>query len=208
VAVPQVPKVKPASQLTWPPVHDDGSVPEEDGHELMPMTGIKVPRFWRTRDDIDMNVGGTHVDGQETIFLMIASYRDFQCRETITSAFQRSDHPERLFIGAVDQIVPGDIGCLDIEIPCSVNPNQPICIYRKQISVFIMDASVATGPVTARHIGDRMYRGQYYVMQMDAHCLFIRYQIMKLWSYSVIQIAYVNMIISFFVLCVCDVWCE
>jgi hypothetical protein len=34
---------------------------------------------------------------------------------------------------------------------------------------------MATGPVTARHIGDRMYRGQYYVMQMDAHCLFVRH---------------------------------
>lgn len=38
-----------------------------------------------------------------------------------------------------------------------------------------MDASMATGPVTARHIGDRMYRGQTFVMQMDAHCIFVRH---------------------------------
>lgn len=53
---------------------------------------------------------GTKVNGQETIFLMIASYRDFQCRETIESAYRMADHPERLFVGAVDQVVPGDIG--------------------------------------------------------------------------------------------------
>lgn len=38
-----------------------------------------------------------------------------------------------------------------------------------------MSAEMATGPVTARHIGDRMYRGQYFVMQMDAHCQFVKH---------------------------------
>ena len=111
---------------------------------------------------------------------MIASYRDFQCRETITSAYMRSDHPERLFIGAVDQTVPGDIGCLDIEIPCSQDSSQPICKYRSQISIYHMDAKYATGPVTARHVGDRMYRGESFVMQMDAHCQFVRHWDTKL----------------------------
>jgi hypothetical protein len=162
-------------ELTWPPVLPDGTIPESDGYEIMPITKLQVPRFWSPPEGTDMNTIGSHVNGEETIFLMIASYRDFQCRETITSAFSRSDHPERLFIGAVDQVVAGDIGCLDIEIPCSVDANQPICKYRDQISIYKMDASIATGPVTARHIGDRMYRGQYYVMQMDAHCLFVRH---------------------------------
>ena len=45
-----------------------------------------------------------------------------------------------------------------------------------------MDASTATGPVTARHIGDRLYRGQYFVMQMDAHCPFTRH-----WDVSIIN---------------------
>ena len=44
----------------------------------------------------------------------------------------------------------GDIGCLDIDVPCSVNPDQAICKYRSQIAVFKMDAEYATGPVTAR----------------------------------------------------------
>ena len=73
----------------------------------------------------------------------------------------------------MDQLVPGDIGCLDIDIPCSEDPNQMICKYRGQISVYKMDARTATGPVAARHIGDRMYRGQQFVLQMDAHCIFI-----------------------------------
>lgn len=166
---------KDPSAMTWPPVLPGNVYPEGDGSDIMPITNLEVPRFWFPPKGEDWNTVGSHVNGEETIFLMIASYRDFQCRETITSAFQRSDHPERLYIGAVDQIVPGDIGCLDLEVPCDKDPNQPICVYRNQISVYVMDAKSATGPVTARHVGDRMYRGQYYVMQLDAHCMFVNH---------------------------------
>jgi hypothetical protein len=166
---------KPANELSWPPVQNDGNPAAEDGFDVMPLINIKVPRFFMPKTGEDFNKVGSKVHGEETIFLMIASYRDFQCRETITSAYMRADHPERLFIGAVDQVVPGDIGCLDIDIPCSQDPSQMICKYRDQISVYKMDAQYATGPVTARHVGDRMYRGEYFVMQMDAHCQFVRH---------------------------------
>jgi hypothetical protein len=181
----QVPEAAPAIvdtallkkpyELAWPPVLPDGSISTEDGVDAMPILGIKVPRFWEAPPGADVNKVGSKVGDQDTIFLMIASYRDFQCRETIASAFAKSDHPERLYVGAVDQTVPGDTGCLDVEVPCTVDPNQPLCKYRDQISVFHIDASLSTGPVTARHVGDRMYRGQTYVMQMDAHCMFVRH---------------------------------
>lgn len=184
--LPHVPKVSSQKQssesspLQWPPVLPDGSFPESDGHDIMPVTGLKVPKFWSPPSNVDLNRVGSYVNGEETIFVMIASYRDFQCRETITSAFQRADHPERLFIGAVDQVVAGDIGCLDLEVPCDKDASQPICRYRQQITLFTMDASKASGPVTARHVGDRLYRGQYYAMQLDAHCLFVRHWDTKL----------------------------
>jgi Glycosyltransferase (GlcNAc) len=164
-----------ASQLQWPPVGLNGSIPSNEGYDIMPLTGLKVPRFWVAPDGVDINKIGTKVNNFETIFLMIASYRDFQCRETIISAFSRCDHPERLFVGAVDQFVPGDIGCAQVDTPCHIDPNQVLCKYRNQISIFKMDAKYSTGPVAARHIGDRMYRGQYFVMQMDAHCHFVRH---------------------------------
>lgn len=166
---------KSSSDLHWPPISPDGSIPETDGFDIMPITALKVPRFWLPAEGVDYNTVGSRVAGEETIFLMIASYRDFQCRETIASAFERADHPERLYVGAVDQTVPGDVGCLDFEIPCSQDPTQRACQYLDQISVYRMDAQYATGPVTARHVGDRMYRGEFFVMQMDAHCKFVRH---------------------------------
>ena len=162
-------------QLMWPPVLEDHTVPAEDGADTMPILNIPVPKFWFPPPGEDINTIGTRVNGKETIFLMIASYRDFQCRETLESAFRNADSPERIFVGAVDQVVEGDTGCLDLEVSCGADPSQFACQYKSQIAVFNMDAREATGPVTARHIGDRMYRGQYFIMQMDAHCKFVRH---------------------------------
>lgn len=171
-----VPKAQSSTpSLSWPPVQLDGTVNPQDGFDIMPITKLSVPMFWTPPANQPITSIGSRVNGRETIFLMIASYRDFQCRETIASAFERADHPERLFVGAVDQVAEGDIGCTDTTVSCEEDPSQTLCKYRNQIAVYKMDASMATGPVTARHIGDRLYRGQYFVMQLDAHCMFIRH---------------------------------
>lgn len=169
------PATLPANSLEWPPVSFDGTIPERDGYDNMTLTNLPVPRFWDPPSDVVLEEVGSKVNGVETIFLMIASYRDFQCRETIASAFENADHPEALFVGAVDQISSGDISCTQLDVPCETNPDQTICKYRSQIAHFKMAAEMATGPVTARHIGDRLYRGQYFVMQMDAHCQFVKH---------------------------------
>jgi hypothetical protein len=89
-------KMLPAYKLKWPPVQPDGSILPNEGTEIMPITGLAVPRFWEAAPGSDLDKLDDRVNGHETIFLMIASYRDFQCRETIASAFSRADHPERL----------------------------------------------------------------------------------------------------------------
>jgi len=45
-----------------------------------------------------------------------------------------------------------------------------------------MDAALAVGPVFARHIGHRMYRGEYFAIQCDAHVSFI-----KDWDVDIIE---------------------
>lgn len=112
---------------------------------------------------------------ERTIFVAIASYRDWQCRDTVTSIFSAAAHPERVRVGVVDQIVDGIDGSCDVpHVPCSDDHDQPICLYKNQIDVFQMDAQLAVGPVFARHIGHRLYRGEYYSAQSDAHVTFTR----------------------------------
>jgi hypothetical protein len=105
-----------------------------------------------------------------TIYVAIASYRDYQCRDTVTSIFERAKYPERVRVGVTDQIVEGEDGPCDAPYrPCKDDPEQMLCKYKSQLDVFQVDAPLAIGPVFARHLGHRMYRGEYYYMQSDAH---------------------------------------
>ena len=107
-----------------------------------------------------------------TIFVAIASYRDWQCRYTLESIFNRAKYPHRIRVGIVDQIVEGDDICDHPIEPCEDKPEQALCKYIDQVDNFVMDAPLSVGPVFARHIGHRLYRGEYYAMQSDAHVTF------------------------------------
>ena len=107
---------------------------------------------------------------QRTIYLGIASYRDYQCRLTVESAFSRAKNPDRMRVGVVDQIIPGeDVACNEPVEPCDQNPEQALCKYKDQVDVYTVPAELSIGPVFARHLGHRLYRGEYYATQSDAH---------------------------------------
>mmetsp|Transcript_27251 Transcript_27251/g.46312 ORF Transcript_27251/g.46312 Transcript_27251/m.46312 type:complete len:567 (-) Transcript_27251:48-1748(-) len=127
------------------------------------------------------DASGNHARGdscpisERTIYVAIASYRDYQCRDTVTSIFERAKFPERVRVGVTDQIVEGEDGPCDAPYrPCKEDPEQMLCKYKSQLDVYQVDAPLAIGPVFARHLGHRMYRGEYYYMQSDAHVTFTR----------------------------------
>jgi len=180
---------------TWPV-----SMREEEFETMIHVgdlkTIMKVPKFWSppvhnnkqfTRDQA-MKIGtcaepdpatGSHVRGedcpinQRTIFIGIASYRDYQCRQTLETVFRRAENPRRIRVGVVDQIVVGeDVACNDPIKPCEEDPEQALCKYKDQVDVYTMDAPLSVGPVFARHLDYRLYRGEYYATQSDAHVSF------------------------------------
>jgi len=114
------------------------------------------------------------VDELETIFITIASYRDYRCPHTVESVFARATYPERIRVGIVDQLdLTTDTNCGKPKKLCNLDPSQILCKYSNLIDVFEMNATLSVGPIFARHIGYRMYRGEYYTMQTDAHMEFI-----------------------------------
>ena len=121
-------------------------------------------------------------DRLETIYVAIASYRDWQCSATVENIFFRSKYPERVRVGVVDQVDEGDAKCGRPAIPCDADPDQILCKYSRQIDVFEMDATLAVGPTFARHLGHRMYRGEYFAVQVDAHVNFTRH-----WDSDIIE---------------------
>lgn len=116
---------------------------------------------------------------ERTIFVAIASYRDWQCRYTVESIFTRAKYPHRIRVGIVDQIVDGDFVCNEPMVPCEENPDQALCTYIDQVENYVMDAPLSVGPVFARHIGHRLYRGEYYAMQSDAHVTFTQVRVFR-----------------------------
>jgi len=133
--------------------------------EFQPEAGVDI-------DDI-----GTKVNGKPTIFVSVASYRDSRCTGTLESLFNRAEFPERVFVGVVQQNSPisGDKECMETSIPCAQNPNQVLCKYAKQIRVHMVQSEESYGPTFGRHRADRLYRGEYYAMQIDAHSVMLKH---------------------------------
>ena len=171
---------------------DDTSTYDTIIHPGDGVTVMKVPKFWSppihqqqlmsratamkigscldSPDPDNHSIGDACPISQRTIYVGIASYRDFECRSTVESIFLRAQHPERIRVGVVDQIVNGeDALCNAPIVPCTEDPNQALCKYASQVDVYEMKAELSIGPVFARHIGYRLYRGEYYATQSDAH---------------------------------------
>jgi hypothetical protein len=178
----------------WPvSVRDEQDDFELIPHPANPKVTLALPRFFLTKEDGTMEtlggiktlskdmanmIGRTTVDGSRdfsvrTIFVGIPSFRDLHCRHTVESLFSRAKYPERIRVGVVDQINSEKDQSCDVPIvPCAKKPEQALCQYRSQIDVYEMDHKLAVGPTFARHVVNRLYRGEYYALQIDAHTTF------------------------------------
>ena len=103
-----------------------------------------------------------------TIFVSIASYRDSECPQTVVDLFDKADHPERIFIGLVQQNDTSDIDCAS----CHINKGKITsaqCKYASHITNVEIPYNEAQGPTWARYIASHLWQGQDYVLQLDSH---------------------------------------
>mmetsp|Transcript_18046 Transcript_18046/g.54385 ORF Transcript_18046/g.54385 Transcript_18046/m.54385 type:complete len:582 (-) Transcript_18046:62-1807(-) len=137
----------------------------------------ELPDFWRPPPEADLDALTSEVGGEPTIFVGIASYRDALCHNTLNEALRWADHPRRLFFGVVEQNAQDDadeLRCDYTPKPCKEDPSQPLCAHRGQIRLLRVDAISARGPCFGRHRADRLYRGEHYALQLDAHMYFVK----------------------------------
>jgi [Skp1-protein]-hydroxyproline N-acetylglucosaminyltransferase len=129
----------------------------------------------------------------ETINIMIASFRDgTMCKNTLQGLFQRARYPQRVRVTIVDQVLPesstqyhdpvDDHPCTTPLTPCDQDPSQILCLYGKQIDPLPFNALDSSGPVTSRHLSNRLYRGEYFAMQCDSHVEFTKH-----WDTEIIE---------------------
>lgn len=88
-----------------------------------------------------------------------------------------------MFVGVVEQNAAGDVPCLEVDdtkgcprsdaLPLAEGQLPTLCQWGSHVSLYKQHAMDATGPTSARHVGDRLYMGEYFVLQTDAHMTFV-----------------------------------
>lgn len=135
----------------------------------------------------------------ESIFVSLAAFREHLLGKSMMSAFDNAKDPSKLFIGAVVQNCYGLDGVVcktGLEVigkdkngrdMTSVSPKPPdangieeFCTHEKykhycengQVRVIYLHDTDALGPQTARYYASKLWGGETYIMQMDAHLEF------------------------------------
>jgi hypothetical protein len=100
------------------------------------------------------------------IFISIASYRDDECKDTVIDLFEKAAHPERVFIGVVQQNKEKEEDCFDTCEKCSERKRTG------HIRVINFEYLQARGPCFARYQASKLWRGEELYMQIDSHTQF------------------------------------
>ena len=134
-------------------------------------------RFPRARND-------------RSIFVSLGTYRDPYCPMTLKSLYAQAKHPERLYIGLLQQncfekkcrtgvLVGGKVEDMTTDMNCYTEfCNSPEGIRSNacntgQIRLFNVNESESLGPYMARYLGAKFYRGEQYYLQIDSHSEFV-----------------------------------
>jgi len=110
----------------------------------------------------------------ETIFVSIASYRDVDCKYTLSNLYKNAKFPERVYVGIVQQnniYIKED----NDNEECVKEDNEIIKKYNKNIRVLTLEHMESKGANHTRFLCSRMHKGETYFFQIDSHIRFIMY---------------------------------
>ena len=123
------------------------------------------------------SLGATELYPEESIFVSIASYRDPEIAKTVARAFARAADPSRVFFGIYQQNdETKDVDCVRGLADLVACPGHAACgrVRSGQIRVYRVHWKQTLGPTIARHMSERLYRGETYVMSFDSHTNFAK----------------------------------
>jgi len=135
----------------------------------------------------------------DSIYMSLAAFREHLLAQTMKSAFDEAENPDKIFIGAVVQNCYGNDGrtCRtglqvvgkdkngrdrveQFDAPPDVNGIEEFCtdskykIYcdRGQIRALYIHDTDALGPAVARYYASKLWGGETFFLQMDSHLEF------------------------------------
>jgi len=115
----------------------------------------------------DPRVDNIELTDEDTIFVSIAAYRDFECKVTIRDLYDQASRPDLIYVGAVQQNDPND----PIEECNAWTPKERL----SQVKIHAMHYKESKGPCPARNIAAALFTGQKWFMQIDSHTTFSKH---------------------------------
>jgi [Skp1-protein]-hydroxyproline N-acetylglucosaminyltransferase len=120
-----------------------------------------------------------------SIFLSVATYRDENCINTLNWAYEKASEPSKLFVGLVQQNCHKDCisGILEGGRTEPVEPDQdcykafcegPMKAYCSNVRLLDVDEQESLGPYAARFFASKLWHGEQWFMQIDAHMTFAK----------------------------------
>ncbi len=104
-------------------------------------------------------------DDNARIFVSIASYRDPDCKNTVSDLFAKASRAQRLTVAVCQQLVPGeDDDCLLTE---------QSALHGAQLRVLTVHARDSKGACWARSEVQTLFDDQAYFLQVDSHMRFV-----------------------------------
>jgi [Skp1-protein]-hydroxyproline N-acetylglucosaminyltransferase len=118
-----------------------------------------------------------------SIFLSVATYRDENCINTLNWAYEKAKYPSKLFVGIVQQNChsnckggesdDGKVEDVDPDPDCyEAFCEGPMNTYCNNVRVLDVDEPESMGPYAARYLASKLWYGEQWFMQIDAHMTF------------------------------------
>lgn len=117
-------------------------------------------------------------DIDKTIFVSIASYRDPDCKNTLSNLFANAENPARVFVGICEQNAP-----LEEKEKCSLQDAEMSEKFRHHVRKIQMHHQDARGPTFARYLCTTLWNNEDYFFQLDSHM-----RLVKNWDSKLIKI--------------------
>lgn len=153
------PSTSSSPAATTAPAQAGGGEKEKDGWTTAPPPPLPLPT----------NTTPQQRQQQQTIFVSIAAYRDPEIGPTLESLFAAAAHPERVSVGVVWQGVEGDEDGLDGAVS---EGKGALYAWFEQVRILRLHAAEAAGPCWARHLGQALWQGETFLLQVDSHMRF------------------------------------
>eukprot|EP00536_Pseudo-nitzschia_multiseries_P013986 jgi/Psemu1/213368/e_gw1.640.17.1 len=151
----------------------------EDGHKALRDFYELVAKYLEPFDKAYIGQNIFPVRSDDSIFISLAAFREHLLTETLVSAFKHAKNPDKVFVGAVLQNCFGkqlDDGTIDANMNgikefCALPEYARYC-DNGQIRVLYMHDTDSQGPSMARYYASKLWGGEAYIMQIDAHLRF------------------------------------